>query len=360
MLSLDNLTNNKAAMLFLSVLAFLVAAVLVIIIFRMLFGSRLRMPGGRGRQARLGIVDAFDLDRQRQLIIVRRDNIEHLIMIGGPNDLVIESEIVRAEARELRDLRRDPANAPPPDGRIPAPQAPPLPRVEEPALPPLAEVGPTEPARGPTFPLPPRRPPPVPAQPERRPPAPPKLPDSVTRGDEVPALQGQPSAPAPAPPAPVLPPIPPLAAPPAPPPAPPAFANASLPPPSPAAPPPNAPTPSAPLPGPSPRPPFLKPLPPRPPLRPLQRTTPQPSQPIEPAPPPLPTAPGSGSDSAPQRSAGPLPPKVTRSLPPNAPTLRPPPSAPAQQAPSTAPPPPSKDALESLEEEMAKLLGRGS
>ncbi|MCW6506474.1 flagellar biosynthetic protein FliO [Hyphomicrobiales bacterium BP6-180914] len=56
------------------------------------------MSGGRTRQPRLGVVDAFDLDRQRQLVLVRRDNVEHLLMIGGPNDVVIEAAIVRAPA----------------------------------------------------------------------------------------------------------------------------------------------------------------------------------------------------------------------------------------------------------------------
>ena len=50
----------------------------------------------RSRTPRLGIVDAFDLgDRQRQLVLLRRDNIEHLLLIGGPNDVVVESNIVR-------------------------------------------------------------------------------------------------------------------------------------------------------------------------------------------------------------------------------------------------------------------------
>src|SRR5476651_1817622 len=69
------------------------------ILYRVLFAHRLRLPGGsRTRQPRLGLVDAFSLDGQRQLVLVRRDNIEHLVMIGGPNDVVIESQIVRAAA----------------------------------------------------------------------------------------------------------------------------------------------------------------------------------------------------------------------------------------------------------------------
>ncbi len=98
----ERLYENKPLMFAAAVIAFLIAALLLLVIIRMLFGGRLRMPGGRARQARLGVVDAFDLDRQRQLIIVRRDNTEHLIMIGGPNDVLIESEIVRVEAREGR------------------------------------------------------------------------------------------------------------------------------------------------------------------------------------------------------------------------------------------------------------------
>ncbi|MGI8569256.1 MAG: hypothetical protein ACR2KT_09430 [Methylocella sp.] len=87
-------------------IAFLAAAALLSLIFRLTFGRRLRLPrNGRARPPRLGTVDAFDLDRQRQLVIIRRDNVEHLLMIGGPNDIVIESEIIRAESREPRDLR---------------------------------------------------------------------------------------------------------------------------------------------------------------------------------------------------------------------------------------------------------------
>ena len=52
--------------------------------------------GGRNRQPRLGVVDTFSIDRQRQLVIVRRDGAEHLILIGGTSDLLIESNIIRA------------------------------------------------------------------------------------------------------------------------------------------------------------------------------------------------------------------------------------------------------------------------
>ena len=68
-----------------------IAALIVLAIFyRLAFAHRLRVPGGRTRQPRLGLVDAFSLDGQRQLVLVRRDNVEHLVMIGGPNDVLVE------------------------------------------------------------------------------------------------------------------------------------------------------------------------------------------------------------------------------------------------------------------------------
>src|ERR1700721_494838 len=50
----------------------------------------------RGRMPRLAVIDAAAVDGRRRLVLVRRDNIEHLLMIGGPTDIVVESNIVRA------------------------------------------------------------------------------------------------------------------------------------------------------------------------------------------------------------------------------------------------------------------------
>ncbi len=87
-------------------IALVAASALIVFVNRSVFGRRLRLPrNGRTRPVRLGIVDAFALDRRRQLVIVRRDNIEHLLMIGGPNDLVIESQFIRAESHEQRGYR---------------------------------------------------------------------------------------------------------------------------------------------------------------------------------------------------------------------------------------------------------------
>ncbi|HET9715337.1 MAG TPA: flagellar biosynthesis protein FliO [Pseudolabrys sp.] len=66
------------------------------------FGSNKLGNTSRGRQPRLAVIDAATVDGRRRLVLIRRDNIEHLLMIGGPTDLVVEPNIVRAiGAREI-------------------------------------------------------------------------------------------------------------------------------------------------------------------------------------------------------------------------------------------------------------------
>ena len=72
-------------------LAFVVFVILLLHMAKILLELRRRMPSGeRSRQLRLGFVENFDLDGERQLLLVRRDNVEHLLLIGGPNDVLVE------------------------------------------------------------------------------------------------------------------------------------------------------------------------------------------------------------------------------------------------------------------------------
>jgi hypothetical protein len=75
-------------------------------------GERLGAATGRGRQPRLAVIDVAALgDGRHRLVLIRRDNVEHLLMIGGPTDVVIEPNIVRAAAatRESAAPPRAPA-----------------------------------------------------------------------------------------------------------------------------------------------------------------------------------------------------------------------------------------------------------
>jgi hypothetical protein len=44
-------------------------------------------------ERRLSVVEHASVDGRRRLVLVRRDNVEHLIMTGGPVDVLIESGI---------------------------------------------------------------------------------------------------------------------------------------------------------------------------------------------------------------------------------------------------------------------------
>src|SRR3954447_20498830 len=78
---------------FVAVLALIGAAAWLL---RRFAGNRLSTNTNRGRGPRLAVIDAAAVDGRRRLVLVRRDNVEHLLMIGGPTDIVVEPNIVRA------------------------------------------------------------------------------------------------------------------------------------------------------------------------------------------------------------------------------------------------------------------------
>jgi len=87
-----------AARFFIAFLVVLALIGLTAWVVRRFGGNRLGGTGARGRQPRLAVIDAASVDGRRRLVLIRRDNIEHLLMIGGPTDVVIEPNIVRAAA----------------------------------------------------------------------------------------------------------------------------------------------------------------------------------------------------------------------------------------------------------------------
>ena len=114
--------------------------------------TRAIKTGGRGRQQRLAVLDSAVVDARRRLVLIRRDNIEHLILIGGPTDVVVEPNIVRglpvsAQAPASRTTARpgafEPAETeyespltPYPEPSYPEPERPaPQPQMIRPAMP---------------------------------------------------------------------------------------------------------------------------------------------------------------------------------------------------------------------------------
>lgn len=123
----------------------LAALVIVLILLAVWRAISPRMSGRRGQ--RLGISEYHELDKLRRLVLIRRDNVEHLIMIGGPQDLVVESGITTS-AMAASYAPSSPAIA---EAALPLPLRPaPRPAVfGERKPPPLRSVEPgTPPARG--------------------------------------------------------------------------------------------------------------------------------------------------------------------------------------------------------------------
>ena len=105
---------------------FIVAFVLVLALIGLTawlirqFGSaRASNSGGaRNRQPRLAVLDSAIVDARRRLVLIRRDNVEHLILIGGPTDVVVEENIVRAQSAAAQSPAPVQRQAPPPRAPI--------------------------------------------------------------------------------------------------------------------------------------------------------------------------------------------------------------------------------------------------
>ena len=74
------------------------AAVVIIVLVVVLVLLRARSGLGARRNGRLSISDYYEVDKTRRLVIVRRDNVEHLLLIGGQQDLVIEQAFTASSA----------------------------------------------------------------------------------------------------------------------------------------------------------------------------------------------------------------------------------------------------------------------
>ena len=74
-------------------------ALLVLVAAIKAFNGRTR--GRRGQ--RLAISEYRELDPARRLVLVRRDGVEHLLLVGGNQDVVIETGIGAEEAADYGD-----------------------------------------------------------------------------------------------------------------------------------------------------------------------------------------------------------------------------------------------------------------
>lgn len=103
------------------VLAALILVVGLVALVSMLlrrYGTGTRSSGGR-RGRRLALIETLPLDARRRLVLIRRDDQEHLLLLGATDALVVETRIPQPgfEARLAENARfldaPSPTSAPP-------------------------------------------------------------------------------------------------------------------------------------------------------------------------------------------------------------------------------------------------------
>ena len=60
----------------------------------------------RNAPTRVTVIESLPVDGKRRVILVSRDNTEHLVMVGGRNDLVIERNIMDPRPMQRAGLQR--------------------------------------------------------------------------------------------------------------------------------------------------------------------------------------------------------------------------------------------------------------
>ena len=119
----ENLLGGQGATLLTAIIIIAIALLGLVGVFWLIRNRAAStfIRGGKNRQPRLAVLDATAVDTRRRLVLIRRDDVEHLVMIGGPTDIVIESRIAQepAQARPAPPQPQPPRMPPPPP---PAPQ----------------------------------------------------------------------------------------------------------------------------------------------------------------------------------------------------------------------------------------------
>jgi hypothetical protein len=129
--------------------AAVIALFVLLLLWRLIRGggaSGTYVAGGRNRKARLAVMDATAIDNYRRLVLVRRDDVEHLLLIGGSADVVVESNIrLGGPATRVAPVHEPLYDQPEPE---PAPVPAPPPPVMRPTPPPRPAPAPRpQPAR---------------------------------------------------------------------------------------------------------------------------------------------------------------------------------------------------------------------
>jgi len=76
-----------------AVLCLVLGLILLLTWFARRAGFGQGISRGQAKEKRLKVLETRSLDNQRRLVLIQRDSEEHLLLIGGTNDIVIEQNI---------------------------------------------------------------------------------------------------------------------------------------------------------------------------------------------------------------------------------------------------------------------------
>lgn len=85
-----------------------ITAITIIILFLRYLNTRKFNIKRKKSLSRLALCEAISIDRTRHLVLVRCDNKEHLLLIGGLTDVVVESDITNISKIQKREIHPHP------------------------------------------------------------------------------------------------------------------------------------------------------------------------------------------------------------------------------------------------------------
>lgn len=96
--------NLADYMKFVFALIFVMALIVLAALAARRFGFGMPLTHRHAARRRLGIVESLNVDGKRRLVLIKRDDTEHLILLGSSGELLIENGIAPPKSAFSRAL----------------------------------------------------------------------------------------------------------------------------------------------------------------------------------------------------------------------------------------------------------------
>lgn len=100
--------ETESYLRFVLALAFVLGLIGLLAMLAKRFNLGFPTPMKTGRDRRLAVVEVAPIDSRRRLVLLRRDGVEHLVLLGPGQDVVIESGIVPPSATIPGTIKESP------------------------------------------------------------------------------------------------------------------------------------------------------------------------------------------------------------------------------------------------------------